>query len=508
MFNATNTPNQQPISQLPEQPKQGHTFVPQRKRFSLPKIPVVAQISGLLSFLLLGAGLLTANQLSQTSQDLSSQAANQGAKFDWESSTATMGFNQEKIFNVVLTVDPNIKASAAVVRVRTANHDLVEIQDIKPITAAFPIVLKDFFLEIDNAPTKVWATALGADPTKPLAGTHKIVTVKVKSKAKAGTAQVDITSNSEVAVLGKNTNANREDYKPLQITISETGATPTPSPTQSPTPSPTTGVCWNKVITEQGTNRLIWPNACKGDKPNPDMACAAVIVPLQESEITAYRAWQAAGSKVPEGCGTTPTPSASPILNVGFRIQGVNKAGVTVPAEITLRYKKKNSNEIIKKVYNITYTSSVPSIAEIGPPGTFMPVSTPVTDINFDEVDAIPNTNSTTPGVEIFVKTPTTLRKKLGIVRFGTMPPGYITAIFKGNDQVLMVGDFDRAAGQENKFRLSDITKMANQYLDVTNAITDKNKEFDVNYDGVFNFTDYTIVYNNYKQILLEGDTP
>jgi hypothetical protein len=209
------------------------------------------------------------------------------------------------------------------------------------------------------------------------------------------------------------------------------------------------------------------------------------------------------------------TSSQAPSLKLGFRTQGLNKAGVTQTGEVILRYKKKNSSEIVKKPYTVTFTSKASDPTQNQPAGKFYYASDPITltGVNLSEAERLSTSGTFGTGIEVYVKTPTTLRKKLGeIIYESNQAPIRLQGYFLADNQQLMVGDFDRyideEVNQENKFRLTDVTKMKNQYTRVSTPVNDLNREYDINFDGTFNLVDVSQIIDNYRQILLEGDTP
>ncbi len=77
-------------------------------------------------------------------------------------------------------------------------------------------------------------------------------------------------------------------------------------------------VCWNFV--GEGS---YWPNGCKGNIPRDGVMCTMATVPLTDAEKTAYQAWVAAGSVVPEGCNRDRTPTPTPTPGEGCHYQDV-----------------------------------------------------------------------------------------------------------------------------------------------------------------------------------------
>lgn len=180
-----------------------------------------------------------------------------------------------------------------------------------------------------------------------------------------------------------------------------------------------------------------------------------------------------------------PPPAAAANLRLEFRLQGLRKAGVQIPATVTIKYTATGSATVVKE-YAKTYTSTTSGV---------------LASTNALSLEGI-NLVNPIDNVEVFVKTPTSLKEKIGTVRLirGTANLISPTALF--------VGDFNRDGDQNNLFNILDIAKMLTQYKALDNPLTDLNREFDVNFDNNYNSLDASLVIFNYQSLQLEGETP
>lgn len=577
MFTRASQNNQPTQTATPEQPQQGFRFAPMKMRFSLSKLPLVAQISGVLSLLLLGAGLLTANQLTRTSQDLQSQAAVEQVTLNYESpGAATMGLNQEKTFNVVMNAPQNLNVTAAIIRMRTAHTDLIEVTNIVPVGTGLPVVLKEFEFESRNAPTTTWSATFGANPLQPLLGNKVVAAVTVTSKDKAGAAELEISSNSEVAAFGNPGTVYDGSYRSLEITVFD-------GPGEEPKPPTSANACvgntakrvvGNQKVVLQANSEvrrgdvIEYTVAVQHDRDRESITFINNLPPhleyinetallqytndsgrvISERITPVYRdtentlsyyapvsrdsageyllIYQAKvretatlgafintanitfiptdaastcgiGLVVTDGTGGPPPsqpPTVTPKLSVKFQIQGVLTSGVTETGELALRYPDQQdfSKKVVKRHPNTTFVS--------GENGIFTSEFVTLADMPHPIIGEI----------EVFVKTPVSLRRKLGVIGSGRFDPttGEQTADF--NREVLFVGDFDRStiggATQENFFRVTDVSAMLSQFKRASNPVTEQNKEYDLDKNNVINILDVSIILSNFTRASIEGE--
>lgn len=448
------------------------------------RIPLIAQIAGALSLLLLIAGLLTAQQLAQNSQDISSMAQQAPAPvmdLTIQPPTKTVAINQEETFKVQINTNGKYVSAAHLI----LNYDPAFLTISKGnYVAPFTNILHD----IDPQAGKT-ITAVGATAGNSFLGKGDVLSFVIKTKDKKGTTKVTLLGSEAAAItIGTNQAKIAGD---LTLTIGD-AAPATPSGT----------ICWNRT---DGTN---WPNGCKGipaDSQNP-VVCTTAIVPLTAEEKTAYNAWKQAGSVVPAAC--QPATVTDPTLNLGFRVQGVTKGGVTKTAEVGIRYKKKNSTEIVKKFYTQNFTSTEATSSATAVAGLFKSTPITLTGVNLDEVDKTGSANPTFgTGIEVFVKTPTSLRKKLGEITYENNVQRRLTGQFVADTSKLVIGDFNRSEGQLNVLRSLDLGRLLDQFVtDVSVPVTEQNKDYDIDNNGVINSFDTSLILSNLKDVSVPGD--
>jgi hypothetical protein len=74
------------------------------------------------------------------------------------------------------------------------------------------------------------------------------------------------------------------------------------------------------------------------------------------------------------------------------------------------------------------------------------------------------------------------------------------------SQEVLFAGDFDRTQGQENFFRILDVSAMLSQYKTVSNPVTAANKEYDLDKNNIINILDVSIILSNYTKTSVAGE--
>lgn len=472
----------------PFQPPVTEVVPPVKKGWSKFRIPLIAQIAGALSLLLLVAGLLTAQQLAQNSQDISSMAQQAPAPtmdLTIQPPTKTIAINQQDTFSVQINTNGKFVSAAHLI----LNYDptFVSISQNTNV-APFTNILKD----LDPQAGKT-ITAVGATAGNSFLGRTDLIKFIVKAKDKKGTTKVTLLG-SEAAAIGIGTNQGKISGD-LTLTIGD-----------APPATPSGTICWNRV---SGTGEnLNWADSCKGTPPNPQdpLVCAQALVPLTAAEKTAYNAWKQAGSVVPAACQTA--SATDPTLNLGFRVQGVTKGGITKSAEVSIRYKKKNSTEIVKKTYTQNFTSMEASSSASAVPGLFKSTPITLTGVKLDEVDKSASQYPTFgTGIEVFVKTPTSLRKKLGEITYENNVERRLTGQFTADTSKLIIGDFNRAEGQVNVLRSLDLGRLLDQFVtDVSVPATDQNRDYDIDNNGVINSFDTSLFLSNLKDVSVPGD--
>lgn len=403
------------------------------------KVPFVAQIFGALTLIVTVAGLLTAQQLSQTSQDIASQAQTAlPIDLSIQPATKTMAVNSEEKFNV--EINPNGRQPTAASLIIKYDPTFVSVHRGNYISP-FTNILHD--LDPRSGQTTV---AVGTVPTTIITARSNLLQFTVSALNKKGTTKVTLVG-SEVAAAGSSTN-QAKIIGDLTLTIGDAPSSPPP---------------------------------------------------------------------------VSPPPADSPKLNLMFRVQGVTKAGISKEAEVWLKYKHKTTGQMIVKKYNHNYVSSAASTPDSTPVGAFKNAELlTLTDLNLDEVD---RTNSQYPtfgtGIEVYVKTPTSLRKKLGELTYeSTNTPVRIKGVFVADADRLLVGDFYRpTADQINVIRSLDLGKLLDAFTLSTNGVsvpvTDQNKaqigQFDIDNNGTINNFDVSLFLGNFTtatEVSIKGDEP
>lgn len=193
---------------------------------------------------------------------------------------------------------------------------------------------------------------------------------------------------------------------------------------------------------------------------------------------------------VPPTAVPTATPPVSAYIKASFKLQGLRKAGVAIPTEFVLKY----------TIPGQTTAKTIPSTQTITS-GTDGLLTSDI--ISLSEPAFATLSDATLPAVEVYAKTSYSLTKKIG-----TIP--VVLGQTKTFDSTveLPVGDFNQEGTQKNVFNILDISKMQGAYLELTNTLTDSNRPFDVNYDGVYDLLDLSLVIGNFQRLELPGDQP
>ncbi len=186
----------------------------------------------------------------------------------------------------------------------------------------------------------------------------------------------------------------------------------------------------------------------------------------------------------------TATPPVSAYIKATFKLQGLHKADVAIPTDFVLKYtipgqttpKTIASSQTITSGADGVLTSDIISLSE--------PAFATIAD-------------ATLPNVEVYAKTSYSLTKKIATL---AVVLGQ-TKTFESTVE-LPVGDFNQEGTQKNVFNILDISKMQGAYLELTNQLTDANRPFDVNYDGVYDLLDLSLVIGNFQRLELPGDQP
>ena len=304
-------------------------------------------------------------------------------------------------------------------------------------------------------------------------GNIAILTLKPK---KAGTTTVSFNQSRTRAPEFKGAPSNIiTTYQPITFTISGGAPPPPPPPTAAQTACTQSGGTWKNL-----------PNACVDTcaSQTAGTTCAAVITP--GCDCGTAKCTNTSGACVANPTAPpAPPATASANLKLQFKLQGLRKAGVTIPATVTVSYTATGSAAVIKQ-YSKSYTSTTSGVLASS---TALPLE------GITLTGPIPN-------AQVFVKTATSLNKKIGTVTLNRGTTQLLTTT------ELMVGDFNQTGAQRNLFNILDISTMLTQYRALDNPLTDANRAFDVNFDTTFNILDTSLVLSNFEALEKEGESP
>lgn len=186
---------------------------------------------------------------------------------------------------------------------------------------------------------------------------------------------------------------------------------------------------------------------------------------------------------------TPPGPVASGSAQVSFKLQGLKKADINIPTEFILKFKM--PGETAYQTANFSQT------IKSGAEGRLISAPIALNNVNLVAI------GGSLDGVEIYAKTAYSLNKKLGTVKLLANQTVELSTTIE-----LMVGDFNQQGSEKNLFNILDISQMQGAYLALTNALTDTNRQFDVNYDGTYDILDLSLVIGNFQKLELPGDLP
>lgn len=165
-------------------------------------------------------------------------------------------------------------------------------------------------------------------------------------------------------------------------------------------------------------------------------------------------------------------------FSFGFKLQGVNKTGITKSFTITLK--------------NPSFTKTYEGVSFISnSSGVFVPPS----PLNLTNL-SIPTEGIT---VDVLVKDNSHLRKKLG--SFTLMPTDNLGPS-SWNSVVLKAGDFDN----DNILKITDISLILTVYTALEIPVTTSNQIYDVNVDNKINIDDISLVLANYTALEIRGE--
>lgn len=178
---------------------------------------------------------------------------------------------------------------------------------------------------------------------------------------------------------------------------------------------------------------------------------------------------------------TPPTPSVNPTFQLTFSQQGLSGPGVILATELAL----KSPSSGVQK-FNVRSKSGTEGL---------LTLETPL-DLSSSDLGKT---------YQVFVKTPTTLMKKLGEI---TIRSGTNQAPTSWSQTRLLVGDLDNAGSAANIISIADIAKMLSVYTQLQTPVTAQTALYDVNFDGRIDIADVALVLSNFTTLQVVGDTP
>lgn len=249
-------------------------------------------------------------------------------------------------------------------------------------------------------------------------------------------------------------------------------------PTNTPTPTPSIG-----GITPQPSISTQCNALCRSDLECPDtLFCYFGPGGTMDSGRCRLK-------ENPESV-TCQSPTAGlASLNFTTRLQGLSKPGVTVKARLWLQ--PQNYVESSQNIVPIEYTFDIE--LQSNENGKLTPIAPVV-------LKGVPVNNK----YMLLVKTEWSLRKKLGdfLIESGENDFGAETG-----KETVIVGDFiNTPEAQWNKISILDLGAMLQTYTALVTPVTQKNQQFDVNYDKKIDILDLSLVLSNFTQLELPGD--
>lgn len=238
------------------------------------------------------------------------------------------------------------------------------------------------------------------------------------------------------------------------------------------------------------TVNAIVPNAtsCSGN-PRCDFSTDSTLPKQTCSGFVncSSKDWYKLGIADPSSCDTGNPTTGIPSLDAKFKLQGLKKAGVKQTATVTVKYNAPGQTTATTKTFTKEYTSDATGVLSAAAPLTLDGVSL----------------SAAVQGAEVYVKTPTSIMKKVGTV---TLTPNQTTAL--ASDVVLPVGDFKNDGADANIIKLNDLALALTEFKQLENPVTDANRLYDVDFSGTFNLQDIAIVLTNFDQLEYPGERP
>lgn len=420
-----------------------------KKIFNIDPGKTILSVFGLVSSIVLVAGIFAASQLSQKDLDIRSDAAETATVSLTFSPVETTIMRGNTLQKTALHANTNgLYVTAAVLGV-TYNPAIVQITKIEADTALAVTIQA---ASIDNLAGKAKIT-VGAETGQNMAfigqGPLAVITYSTAANATTDTTISYDAAITQVAGFSRNTAGEDTIYDGNLSKIDGNFVINNPSPTPIGMP-----------ITPLST-------------PTPSVLPIAPLLPTTIPSSTP---------------AITPTPMIATLqLNPTFKLQGLTKADITIDqVEITLKYTTGNTTHVKTFLSNFRSDST----------GRLIPYK----PIMLFELPGH-TTGQALSSVEVYAKTPTSLRKLIGVM---DISPTQVSTL--NSDIVLPVGDFKRDGAEYNKIKLIDISTALTQYKQLQNPVNDANRAYDVDFNNVFNLQDISTVLSNYNRLVYSGD--
>jgi hypothetical protein len=184
------------------------------------------------------------------------------------------------------------------------------------------------------------------------------------------------------------------------------------------------------------------------------------------------------------------TATGKQTIEMQFKVQGIKKSGISIPVEVGVRYAEPSTGAVQKTYGTVTALSGTDGVLK----ATYVFSTAPkVTKDNL---------------VDVFVKSPVSLRRKIGTVTLAANQSTTKDQLYgvDGTAITLPVGDFIRTGAENNVIRITDITKIFSGLTSVRVPITAANKELDLNYDNYLTILDVTTAFSNLTSARVTGD--
>ena len=505
-------------------------------------------VGALVITLVAVAGILTSIQLSRTSQDTRSQASTGITTLSLESTVTQL--NPGSSASVSVKIAPGGNVITAVALPITFDSNVFTVSNLAVVPTILPTILK--VAAIDPATGRATVTAgtskmegdVNVGSAISANSTIASFTVTAKNQVGASTLSFD-SATLQAAAVGSKENVAQAGT-PLSLTVVAPQAVCNQTCTDNTQCSNTAG----NLSCHQGNCRLTTnpssvtceaQTACATNIQQPAAGATvnrnAQLTWNSCSQAQAYQAlvtgqdvnWQSgalstASTTLPStvalvegrtytwkarGCldatcttagdwspdstfvlATTTTPPTTPKIQLEFMLQGLSRAGVTLPVDITVAYTPAGATTPVRVEKTVSFNS-----------GADGKLTTPA-PIELSEISIAAGQSLT--GVNVFVRTPVSLVSKIGTV---TLTGDTTTSV--SSTTPVIVGDFLRTGDNNaNVIRMADIIVPLQKYTSLSITVNDEVRPYDLNYDGSFNNFDIAIVITNFRKLEYRGDTP